>query len=153
MKLSWGTGIVVAFIAFICFILYFVVIASTDERANHDLVTEQYYEQELDFQKEIDAERNASELSGKIIVTNVAGGLWLQFPASWGNTNLKGKVSLYRPSNRALDFELPIALLESGMLVPEARLPEGRWNLSIRWELNGEQYLQKESVTYIRQIK
>lgn len=43
MKINWGTGIVLAFIGFITFILYFVFRMSTDDSANHDLVTEEYY--------------------------------------------------------------------------------------------------------------
>ncbi len=150
MKLSWGTGIVAAFIAFICFILYFVVIASTEERANHDLVTDHYYEQELGFQQEIDAEKRAASLEGRIRVEKVPGGLWLAFPETWDLQAIQGSVFLYRPSNKALDFELPISLQGSGMLVPEARLPEGRWNLSIGWEAEGINYLQKEALTYVK---
>ena len=47
MKINWGTGIVLAFIGFIGFILYFVIRMSTDDSANHDLVTEEYYKKEL----------------------------------------------------------------------------------------------------------
>ena len=53
MKINWGTGIVLAIIAFIGFILFFVIKMSTDDRANHDLVTEEYYKAELGYQKEI----------------------------------------------------------------------------------------------------
>ena len=50
MKINWGTGIVLAFIGFIGFILYFVIRMSTDDSANHDLVTEEYYKKELSYQ-------------------------------------------------------------------------------------------------------
>ena len=55
MRINWGTGIILAFIGFIGFILFFVVKMSMDDRANHDLVTEEYYKAELGYQKEIDA--------------------------------------------------------------------------------------------------
>ena len=58
MKINWGTAIIISFIAFICFILFFVIRMSTDNRANHDLVTEEYYKAELAYQKEIDAEKS-----------------------------------------------------------------------------------------------
>ena len=51
MKLNWGTGIVIAIIAFMSFILYFVISMSTGNNYNHDLVSEEYYQKELKFQE------------------------------------------------------------------------------------------------------
>jgi hypothetical protein len=53
MKFNWGTGIVLAFIGFISFIMYFIIIMMTDNTYDHDLVTENYYKQELEFQNDI----------------------------------------------------------------------------------------------------
>ena len=150
MKISWGTGIVLAFAAFITFILYFVVLASTDEKANHDLVTDHYYEKELDFQNQIDASRNAGSLEGRIRLEQNTSGLLLLFPGHWDHSAIKGNIALYRPSNRKLDFELPIKLTDSAMLVPEWRLPEGRWDLTISWETSGKEYLQKERLSFMK---
>ena len=54
MKLNWGTGIVIAFVGFISFIMYFVITMNTDKALDHDLVTEDYYKEELEFQNDID---------------------------------------------------------------------------------------------------
>ena len=66
MKFNWGTGIVLSFVAFIIFILYFVYLASTDNKADHDLVTKEYYKEELNYQKEIDAGNNAQPYAASI---------------------------------------------------------------------------------------
>ena len=57
MKINWGTGIVLAFIGFIAFIMYFVVSMSTGDKYDHDLVVEDYYKAELEYQKDIDKEK------------------------------------------------------------------------------------------------
>ena len=49
MKFNWGTGIVLAFIGFISFIMYFVINMNTNDKYDHDLVTEDYYKQELEI--------------------------------------------------------------------------------------------------------
>jgi len=36
------------------------------------------------------------------------------------------------------------------MLVPEWRLPEGRWDLTISWETSGKEYLQKERLSFMK---
>ena len=80
MKINWGTGIVLAFIGFIGFILYFVVRMSTDDRANHDLVTEEYYKKELTYQKQIDASKTATEMGANLTVEKTDEGLVISFP-------------------------------------------------------------------------
>ena len=49
-KINWGTGIVIAFVLFISFILYFVIKTSTDTTYEYDLVAKDYYKDELEYQ-------------------------------------------------------------------------------------------------------
>ncbi|WGU68469.1 FixH family protein [Capnocytophaga canimorsus] len=49
MKINWGTGIVLAFVFFIAFILYFVIQMSTNKKYDHELVTEEYYKKRIGF--------------------------------------------------------------------------------------------------------
>ena len=148
MKINWGTGIVLAFIGFIGFILFFVVKMSMDDRANHDLVTEEYYKEELKYQEEIDAESNANNLSIRLEMRKTPQGLLVQFPKSMELEKIKGTVSLYRPSNKHLDFDLPISLSNAHLLIPDKRLLDGRWDIKIAWEYLDKPYLFKKSITY-----
>jgi len=148
MKINWGTAIVMAFIAFIAFILYFVFIASTEKRAEHDLVTEEYYKEELAYQQEIDAESNASKLHTPIKIIKGEEGLQITFPEEMNSNNTKGKVSLYRPSDKQLDFDLPLSWSKSHLLIPDKRLLGGRWDIKIHWEYKGKVFLHKESIVY-----
>jgi len=61
---------------------------------------------------------------------------------------ISGTVSLYRPSNKHLDFDLPISLSNAHLLIPDKRLLDGRWDISIRWSYEGKDYLVKKSMTY-----
>ncbi|GMN08450.1 FixH family protein [Croceitalea sp. MTPC9] len=147
MKINWGTAIVLSFIGFISFILFFVVRMSMDNRANHDLVTEEYYKAELEYQNEIDAATNAVN-KAKMSVEKTSQGLLLKFPDHYNNDKIKGIVSLYRPSNKHLDFDLSISLSNAHLLIPDKRLLDGRWDIKISWEYEGEAYLYKESIVY-----
>ncbi|MEP3208627.1 MAG: FixH family protein [Maribacter sp.] len=148
MKINWGTAIVIAFIAFIGFILFFVVRMNMDDRANHDLVTEEYYKAELEYQKEIDAEKNASSNSVMLKLRKTAQGLLVEFPQSLNFKKVKGTISLYRPSNKHLDFDLDLNLSNAHLLIPDKRLLDGRWDIKVSWEYDGEMYLYKEGITY-----
>jgi hypothetical protein len=147
MKLNWGTGIVIAIIAFMSFIMYFVISMSTGKSYNHDLVSEKYYQNELEYQTNIDATKNAKVLKENIKVIRVSEGLKIYFPTEFNSKDITGKVFLYRPSNKQLDFEIPISISNTYLLVPEKRLLGGRWNITVSWNYKNTAYLyQKELI-------
>ena len=146
--MNWGKGIVITIIAFIGFIMYFVVSMLTDNKYDHDLVTENYYQKELNYQKEINAAKNAELLKEKVTIEKTPEGLKIIFPEQFNQKLLKGKVFLYRPSNKQLDFEIPVSTSKTYLLVPENRLLDGRWNMKIEWQYNGKDYLIKEEFIY-----
>ena len=148
MKLNWGTAIVIAFIGFIGFIMFFVVRMSTDDKYNHELVADDYYQQELEYQNDIDKVENAKALSEEISYTKTEEGLLLSFPKEIDQLKIEGKVFLIRPSNKQLDFEMPISLSNHYLLIPDNRLLDGRWNIRIEWTEGKETYLYKSALTY-----
>lgn len=128
--------------------MYFVITMSTDHSYSHDLVTDKYYQAELNYQQEINAETNAKKLKEKIKIEKTNKGLKIIFPEYLTPKNIKGKVFLYRPSNKHLDFEMPISISDTYLLVPEQRLVDGRWNIKIHWKYNNKDYLLKEELVY-----
>jgi len=148
MKINWGTGIVIGFVVFISFIMYMVVHMLTDKEYNHDLVTEKYYEKGTLYQEEIDAETNAQSLSEKVKIRNDNDGITITFPEDLDPSKIKGTVSFYRPSNKNLDFDLPIVLSSNTLLIPDNRLLEGRWDIKVDWTYEGVHYLNKDKTTY-----
>ncbi|NRD19701.1 FixH family protein [Winogradskyella eckloniae] len=148
MKLNWGTAIVIAFACFISFIMYFVISMSTDKKYDHDLVVEDYYGQELQFQDDINKEQHAKTLSTNVTWKKTKEGILISFPNNLEYKDIKGKVFLYRPSNKQLDFETPISLSNHTLLIPDNRLLDGRWNLKIDWKYNANSYLFKKDINY-----
>jgi hypothetical protein len=148
MKINWGTAIVLAFIGFISFIMYFVISMNFNDKYNHDLVTEDYYKEELGYQDDINKQNNAQALDQDITYEKTSEGLVFKFPENFDTKKITGKVFLYRPSNKQLDFETPISLSESYLLVPDKRLLDGRWNITIDWQYNETSYLFKKSIVY-----
>ncbi|WP_460219640.1 FixH family protein [Psychroserpens sp. MEBiC05023] len=148
MKINWGTGIVIAFIAFISFIMYFVVNMNASKKYNTSLVTEDYYKEELEYQNDIDKETNANDLTTNILWKRTDKGLELRFPETMDINKITGKVFLYRPSNEHVDFETAISLSNHNLLIPDKRLLDGRWNIKVDWQYNGKSYLYKKEITY-----
>ena len=148
MKFNWGTGIVLAFVAFISFIMYFVISMSSNKKYDHDLVSEQYYSKELKFQENIDKTKNSRSLETDIIWEKSDKGLEITFPKKMDFNTIKGKVFLYRPSNKQLDYETEISLSSHTLLIPDERLVGGRWNINIDWEYENTAYLYNKKIDY-----
>ena len=148
MKFNWGSGVVLAFILFISFIMYFVIHMNTNKKYNHDLVTEEYYQQELEYQNDINKEKNALTLVQNIQWEKSDEGLMIMFPKDIDFKEVTGKVFLYRPSNKQLDFETAISLSDYNLLIPDKRLLDGRWNIKIDWQYKGKSYLYKKEIVY-----
>lgn len=148
MKINWGTGIVLAFIGFISFIMYFIIMMNVNNKYDHDLVSEDYYADELKYQKDIDKLNNANTLNTNISYEKTAEGLLIKFPEAFDYKSITGNMFLYRPSNKQLDFDTAISLSNSNLLIPDKRLVDGRWNIKVDWQYKGKSYLFKESINY-----
>ena len=148
MKINWGTGIVLAFIGFISFIMYFVINMNINEKYDYDLVVDDYYKLELEFQNEIDKQNNAKNLEKNISWIKTDEGIVLTFPETLEANNISGKVFLYRPSNKQLDFEFQISLSDHNLLIPDKRLLDGRWNIKVDWQYKENSYLYKKEIMY-----
>lgn len=150
MKLNWGTSIVLAFVAFIVFILYFVVKTFTQPAYDYDLVSESYYKEELEFQNTINDSKKANALVDKVIFNRVNNVLNVFIPNP-NNELIYGSISFYRPSNDQLDFSVKINGSDSNFSFDENRLVKGRWDIKIRWSYQSnpsETYYKKESIYY-----
>ncbi|MBR9915340.1 MAG: FixH family protein [Algicola sp.] len=148
MKFNWGTGIVLAFIGFIAFIMYFVINMNTLKKYDTDLVVEDYYKEELAYQNEINKENNAKTLEKNVSWTRTENGLEIAFPETMDAKEITGNVFLYRPSNKQLDFETTISLSDHNLLIPDKRLLDGRWNIKVDWQYKGKSYLFKKDIVY-----
>ncbi|MFV8442446.1 FixH family protein [Flavobacterium sp. LB2P44] len=147
MKINWGMGIVIAFGLFITFILYFVFTVQSDSKYDNELVVEEYYKHDAHFGDEMARVQNVADLGQKPTINNASNGVEIIFPKVFVPKNIKGKVSLYRPSNKKLDFEIPISLSDATtLLIPKKSLAGGRWDINMEWQYEGKSYLSKETI-------
>lgn len=146
MKINWGKGIVIAFVLFISFILYFVMKVQTNNKYDNELVVDKYYQKELLLNGQIEREENAKSLTEGVVITTDDNSIVINFPAAFDYSKIKGKVSLYRPSSQKLDFETPVSLSSPRLLIPKSNLADGRWDISIEWNYENKEYLNKETL-------
>lgn len=147
-KISWPAGIIISIVAFVIFILSFVYKVTFLPEYDHHLVSEEYYKDELNYQKEIDQQNKGIALKENVSIKKTNEGLLVSFPKEFEPSTISGIIYFQRLSNDKIDFELPIKLETNEFLIKKETLVEGRWDIKIEWIVNENKYLYKEKIMY-----
>lgn len=143
LKWNWGTKIVVAYSIFIVLILLAVSRAMSEKV---ELVTPDYYAQEVGYQNKLDKMNNAERLVTPVVATQTGNNVVITFPADVKGP-YTGTALFYRPSNAADDVSLKITADTNGqMLVPATNLKKGNYSLLLDWKASGKAYFSKLAI-------
>jgi nitrogen fixation protein FixH len=137
-KNRWGPGLVLVFVLFVV-----VMLGITGFLMMQDvnLVTDSYYDKELQYQARIQAIERTRALGASAGLERTADGLLLQFPGGVPRMELTGTVTLYRPADHAADRTLPVApdsLWQQ--FIPTTSLASGLWRCQVHWTMRQEEY-------------
>ncbi|SDW72314.1 FixH protein [Lutibacter oricola] len=146
-KFTWPMGIIIALVSFMIFISTFLYLSFTP-KYSHNLTSEDYYKDELNYQQEIDLEERGNSLKENVSIKKVEKGLLISFPSEFEPSKISGTISFKRLSNEKIDFTKPIKLKTNKLLISDDILVEGRWDVNINWNVNEVSYLYKEKLIY-----
>ncbi len=142
-KFNWGTGITI-FIALFLLANAFVIYKSFQER--NDLVSEEYYPQGLEYQKQIDRFAKANALSSQIIISEDPQGMVITYPPELKGRDVKGEVVFFRPSDENADFHDSIKF-DTTMIqrVPAGKFIKGKYVAKFYWKMDGKEYAHENT--------
>lgn len=140
--MDWGKGILLSIIGFVMLIMTMVVISVRMDGI--ELVTENYYEAEINYQERIDQESSALRLDRTVISYSTTGkNLELDLP-----TGTTGKLQLFRPSDSKLDREILVDVTGLGSTsVALDDLKPGYWKIQLSWTEKGKNYYEEKKIT------
>lgn len=138
--MSWGKGIAIALTVFVLFIATLVTIII---RQKVDLVSEDYYTQEINYQQEIDGINNGNE-ELELSFMKKDDQLIVEVPEKTNSKNIT--FQFYRANDKTLDktFELENSKM---LLIPLNQLAKGNYSVRAEYEIDGEIIIQKYEVT------
>lgn len=140
----WPLGIILAFALFIPATLALVVVACLNR---NELVTQDYYEQEIRYQEHMERAGRARLLPASVVFDASRQSIQIALPSEHVQQGLTGSIQLYRPSNAALDRELPLAADARGGQIIDARsLHPGLWKIRVSWMANGQSYVIEQKM-------
>jgi hypothetical protein len=137
MKLSWGYIITSGYLVFVAGIVFLVYKASSEK---FDLVTKDYYEQELKYQEVIDESANTARLSAPLVVERSGNQLQIGFPAEMRSKKKTIDFYLYYPADAKRDFRKTIEIKDNELLQPLPSAMKGQYQLKLSWEVEGVKY-------------
>ena len=115
-----------------------------------DLVTKEYYKDELIYQDVIDAKKHAASLAGSVDLRQGSEGLILTLPLEMQHHTVNGSVQFYCPNDVKRDrhFDLKVDTAASQRIDPGVVLP-GHYTLRVKWISGGVQYLDERALTIL----
>ncbi len=145
MTLNWGHKLIIVFILFgtLMFILVYKSI-----RTDYQLVSKEYYNDELKYQQVIDGTANANKLSTQVSILQSDGQLQFQFPMEMKNKTAKGAIYFYCSYDNSKDKKIAIALNEICMqTIEETKIPSGNYTVKISWQTADGNYYNEQYFT------
>lgn len=145
--MNWGWKIVIVYTAFVVMTLAMVFYFMGQDV---DLVAEDYYKQEIEYQDQIDKIANTMALKepvgfeysfqNRTIIIN--------FPKSHIDQGIHGKIHLYRPSNADEDREFEVRPESEGdQTIAVGSLSKGLWKIKISWSSAGNTFYDEKVIT------
>ncbi len=143
MKFHWGHGIAL-FYSLFALTLVVVVIKST--AFDNSLVTEEYYQRDINYQAEYNRRQNSDQLVQQVSLEKVEGQYRVVFPERIA-ADAKGTLHFYRPSSAKDDRIIPIKVdAAGGMNLSLTGLKPGRYRAILEWSSGGKDYWDEFSL-------
>jgi len=138
MKINWGTGIAIVLSLFAISMGYAVYKAV---QQNYDLVTDDYYAEELAYQDRIDQKRNALVLEDKASILLSEAGILIQIPQELKGKTAEMQLEMYCVTEADNDFKTSqIDWAVDDIAIPREKLSSGRWTAKLTLDVDGKGY-------------
>jgi hypothetical protein len=141
--MNWGKWIIVSFVLFAVFIGTLVVVCV---RQDINLVSKNYYAEELNYEQQIERINNTARLDEKPRIRVVDHAIEVQF--NQFNKVDKGEIKLVRPSDVKLDRLFTLhAFGDTAQQFDVSTLPGGMYRVKMLWSMNGKEYYVEDMIT------
>jgi hypothetical protein len=145
MKFNWGIGLIITFALFASGMIYLLTLCTNQ---NEDLVSLDYYNQEIKYQWRINAQHNASQLSGPVTVNydHESRQVRVIFPAEFEAKEVSGSVHFFKPDDASLDFNNVISTRDATQVFTARTMKKGLWKAQVQWKSNDMPFYNEQNL-------
>jgi hypothetical protein len=143
MKITWGHKIAGVYLLFVAGIVFLVFKANAER---YDMVTKDYYGEELKYQQVIDQSTNANALSAAVVVEKANGALSIRFPEEMKDKKIEVDFYLYYPADDTKDFRKSFTINQPEFTQPLPNGFKGYYELKLSWTADGMKYYNERKI-------
>jgi hypothetical protein len=140
--MNWGKWIIVSFVLFAAFIATLVTVCM---RQNVDLVSKDYYNEELAYQEQITRMNNVNDLKQKPEIEIKGTSLAISFKQF--DEIKDGTLTLFSPSDPKKDKIYKIEPSEGTQQLFPLDDVKGMYRARMQWSMNGKEYFIETTIT------
>lgn len=141
--MNFGVKIVILYLSFVALILTLVFMSYNQDV---ELVSSDYYMQELNFQKKINAIKNEQALYRSINHVLTDNQIVLTVDSGLLSNDFEGTIKLYCPSDSKKDVEFKMHFKDTVQVINTNKLPRGTYKLQLSWTSNQKKYFKEEGI-------
>lgn len=143
--MNWGKKIALVYGLFVIGMLA-LVFACLNQK-DIFLVSDNYYAEEVAYEKVIQKKKNANELAEPVTVDFDEASKLLKIDLTTASTGATGNVFFYRPSNPKMDVSFPINVDDNGIQnIDTQKIPKGLWVVKVDWKKGEKEYYKEEKI-------
>lgn len=143
--MNFGVKITVLYLSFVALILTLVFMCFGQKV---ELVSKDYYAQEIAFQDKINAVNNEKSLIGSINHSVNGNEVILTIDSTLLSNDFEGTIVFFRPSDSSKDVKLKMNFNNYTQIINGSSLIHGAYKLQLTWVTNHTKYF-KEDVIFI----
>ena len=138
--MNWGHKVTILFVGF-ALLIGTLVYKCTQQQ--YDLVSEDYYDQELKYQEKIDGSKQAATIS-PVTISQTANDLIIKMPEELKGEAIEGEVWLYCASKASYDLELPLDIGYDGVMhINKNKIAGSNYTAKITWSSGSDKYYKE----------
>ncbi|MGF1637151.1 MAG: FixH family protein [Cyclobacteriaceae bacterium] len=142
--MNWGWRIALAYMIFVVLTLTMVFLAM---RMEVNLVTDDYYSLDLEYQNQLDRKINAQKLDTPMRIEQKNGQLSFTLPDGLDLQNTVGEIHMFRPSDYRKDKKMKLDFnKDRKQFIPLSNFETGLWKVKISWSNGAEEYFVENNI-------
>lgn len=144
MKLNWGVSLGIVYSIFAIAMILFAIKASNQK---YDLVSDNYYDDAVNYQSKINAKNNAIRSGSSLTLNYLINTNQLSLLTKGVQNNLRGILYFYKPDRAADDFKLDFLTdITGSQLIKLNTMAHGFWKINATWKIDGKDYSEESRI-------
>ncbi|MFY7963351.1 MAG: FixH family protein [Chitinophagaceae bacterium] len=141
--MNWGNKLVLVFVVFVALI---GTLAYKSINTKFELVSKEYYKDELKYQARIDATKASSKLS-KVGILQTKDSIIIEFPTELNKMLISGDVWYYCPTDEKKDLHFKFSDINNNRLLIDKKLvKKSNYQVKVNYKANDINYYSEENI-------